>query len=306
MRSRVHASTFLLLIGLVLLLSACAPKASERVEGTVLDAAGKPLDKVRVFNCGDGLAMIETRTATDGHFFLQGFGTGRVWLFAQKEGYRFAALCPAAGASDNRLTLAESREPPKAQAAASEPIPLERQQQLAHRLLEKLWADCSGDNRCYWVTRAMGRIDPELALRWAGEKKRDECVALIRAAMAEQVAEKDLDEALGLVAQSGPDGLTSLIRLARRYAATDPAKAIRCVEELVVGARAVDQPWRAGCLAQAGGLAIRLGKMDTGRKLLDEASQAAGKFGSEAAKLGSEREHAAARGMVAEAWPPAI
>ena len=173
MRSRVHASTFLLLIGLVLLLSACAPKASERVEGTVLDAAGKPLDKVRVFNCGDGLAMIETRTATDGHFFLQGFGTGRVWLFAQKEGYRFAAPCPAACASDNRLTLAECREPPKAQAAASEPIPLERQQQLAHRLLEKLWADCSGDNRCYWVTRAMGRIDPELALRWAGGARKN-------------------------------------------------------------------------------------------------------------------------------------
>jgi hypothetical protein len=238
MRNNLRATTLLILIGSVLPFSACSRQGpSADVEGTMLDAAGKPVDKVR-----DGLPPIETR------------------------------------------------------AAASEPTPLAEQQRRAHRLLEKLWGGGALGNRCYWLSSAMRRIDPELALRWAIDGKGD-CADFIRAAMAEQMADKDFDEALGLIAQSEGWGLNALIRLARRYTASDPAKALRCVEELVVGGRAFDQPWRAGYLAQAGALAIRLGKSDAGQKLLDEA-------GAMAAKLGSEQAHAAARGMVAEALAP--
>ena len=294
MRRQFRAPALLVLIGSVLLLSACTrQKATEKIEGTVLDAAGKPLEKVRVFNSGDSLPSIETYSAANGRFCLRDFGTGRVWLFAVKEGYRFAAVRPKAGATDVRLALVASREPPPARAAASEPTPLGEQQRLAHRMLERLWGGGALGNRCYWLSSAMSRIDPELAVRWAIDGRGD-CVDFIRAAMAEQIADKDFDEALGLLSQSGGDGLNALIRLARRYAASDPAKALRCVEELVVGGRAFDQPWRAGYLAEAGALAIRLGMGDTGRKLLDEA-------GTMATKLGSEQAHAGARGMVAEA-----
>ena len=297
MRRKLRTPALFVLIGSVLLLSACTrQKATEQIEGTVLDAAGKPRDKVRIFNRGDGLPPVETRTAADGHFCLHDFGAGRVWLFVGKEGYRFAAVRPKAGATDVRLTLVESREPPPARAAASEPTPLGEQQRLAHRLLEKLWGGGALGNRCYWLSNAMSRIDPELALRWAIDGKGD-CADFIRAAMAEQIADKDFDEALGLLAQSGGDGLNALIRLARRYAASDPAKALRCIEELVVAGRAVDQPWRAGYLAEAGALAVRLGNKDAGRKLLDEA-------GTMAANLGLAQAHAGARGMVAAALAP--
>lgn len=284
-------------MGIVLLLPACRQqKAAEKVEGTVLDTAGKPVASVRVFNSGDGPTRIETYTDQFGRFRLDGFNSGPVYVFAEKAGCRFAGVRTTAGSTGVAIKLLQQTEPMPMRAIASASMPLDQQQELARKIVEKIWADDSRSKRCTWVMMAMSRINPELALRWSTQIGPG-CVNLVRAATAEKIADEDFDEALSLIGQSGSNRPNTLVKLARRYTVPNPAKALRCAEELVVAARAVDQPWRTGYLAQAGGLAIRLGKKEAGQKLLDEA-------GKMADKLGTEGQNAGARGMVARAMAP--
>jgi hypothetical protein len=66
-----------------------------------------------------------------------------------------------------------------------------------------------------------------------------------------------------------------LRRFAERCAADEPAKALRCAEEGIVRARGLNQPERAEALAGFGNLLARLGRQETGRKLVEEAAQIA-------------------------------
>jgi hypothetical protein len=285
---------FLVLTGIAILLPACGQrKAGETVEGKVLDTAGKPVAEVRVFNTGDGPEAVETRTDGSGRFCLEGLSSGQIHVFAEKAEYRFSGIRATTGATDVVIRLAHQSEPAPLRPIATKCMPLDRQQEIARKMLEKLWAEDLRGKQYYWVTMAMSRIDPELALRWSPESG-NECTGFIQASMAEKIADDDLDEAFSLIGRNGPDRLNMIVKLAHRYRVSDPAKAMRCAEELVVGARAFDLPWRAGYLAEAGSIVIQLGNKDAGWKLLDEA-------GEMAAKLGTEHGHAGARGMVAKA-----
>ena len=83
----------LILTGIAILLPACRrQQAGEKVEGTVLDAAGKAVAEARVFNCGDGPAPIETHTDKFGRFRLEGLNRGPIYVFAEKADYRFAGV----------------------------------------------------------------------------------------------------------------------------------------------------------------------------------------------------------------------
>ncbi len=303
-----------ILIAAVLLVLACGAAVvarvllghnhADQIAGVVLDSAGRPVTGVRVFNHGDAPETIETRTDATGHFCLRGFEPGTVYVFGQKSGYRFTGLRTRCGVADVRLTLLGRDESPPAWKPIESPPSPDEQQKLARRLLERLWATKPYGDRCYWLIRAMSRIDPATALRWSAGL--DPTYAdLSRAAMAEELAgavpvpsaedaDVDFGEALDLMRQSGPEGMNLLARLGRQYAASDPARAMRCAEELTVLARAVDQPWRAGYLAQAGALAVRLGKPDAGQALLEEAAEMV-------ARLPSAPTNDAARGMVAAA-----
>ncbi len=85
--------------------------ANAVVEGRVLDSAGKPVADARVFNSGDGIAPMETRSDGSGRFRLQGFRKGPVFVFAEKEGYRFAGLRTNSGAADAALKMLKTTEP---------------------------------------------------------------------------------------------------------------------------------------------------------------------------------------------------
>ena len=180
----------LILMAIVLLLPACRQqKAGETVEGTVLDTAGKPVADVRVFNSGDGPKPIETHTDASGRFRLEGLNPGPVYVFAEKAGYRFAGLRTTAGATGVVIKLLQQTEPMPSRAVVSESMPLDRQQKLARRMLEKLWAEDSRSKRYYWVSLAMSRIDPELALRWSAESRTLAVPILSVPKMAEKIAD---------------------------------------------------------------------------------------------------------------------
>jgi hypothetical protein len=288
----------LALIGSTLLVPACRRPEAENtgaVEGTVLDTSGKPLADVRMFNVGDGPKPVETRTDTSGHFRLEGLDAGPVYVFAEKAEYRFAGARATTGAADVALTLVGQSEPMPSRPIAADAKPLDAQPEVARRMLEKLWACCTPDNRSSLIV-AMSSVNPQQALRWAAESNAN-LAELIHGEMAGIIADQNLDEALSLLEPGSSDRLNTLVSLARRYMTSDPAKATRCAEELLLGARACDQPWRTSYLAETADILIRLGNKEVGRKLLEEA-------GAMAAKLGDSPKQFAASYMAVEAIAP--
>ena len=152
---------------------------------------------------------------------------------------------------------------------------------LATQVLLALWkrygegATKNGAERCIVP---MAQLDPAVALKWSaklGHRFDDQ----VRQEAAEAAAETDVEGALELLqGQKGSSVQYLLQRLAERFADEDRAKALRFAEESAVQARAMDQPDRAGALANAGAVLVRLGRDDAGRKLIEEAATTAARL----------------------------
>ena len=229
------------------------------VAGRVLDSAGQPVADARVFNSGDGIALLETRSDAAGRFRLQGFRTGPVFVFAEKEGYRFAGLGVESGAAEAVLKMLKTTEPPPRPASIA-CLSGPELRKAAKQLLEKLWA--GNENYRPWACSKMARVDPELARKWAAAAKNasnaPQGAYQSPYQSLDNLAEQDLDEALSVVDKNnGSMAYYQLNELARHFLASDPEKATRCVEEGVVRARSLDQPQRALGLAQMAALAMR-------------------------------------------------
>jgi len=253
------------------------------VEGTVIDSAGKPVVDVRVFNTGDAPQTVSTKTDAAGHFRLEGLKPGPVYVFVEKAHHRFSGVRTAAGATDVVIKLLRKDEPVRPRPAPPHAVPAEEQQKLARKLLEKLWAEVDHGKLGSAVT-AMGRLDPEQALKWAAEMGGPYAAsyaASVRAMMAEKIANQDLEEAFSLLAQNEKGGsVYTYKKLAERFASSAAAKAMRCAEEMAVRGRAAEQPLRTRYLAEAGALVIRLGNKEAGMNLIEEAAKMVETLGS--------------------------
>lgn len=266
------------------------------VEGRVVDSAGHPIPDVRVFNAGDAAKPVTVRTDASGVFRLEELPTGPVYVFAEKDGYRFSAVRTASNVTGLTIRLLESGEPVPEWKPQRAPPSFDEEQRVARRLLEKL-AAAPVEGKEYSITRLMARIDPEQALKWSGEFGWGYDV-YVRQTAAETIAPTDSEEALALLAQHNDSRTVRvLLSLAERFLSTDPAKAARFAEEAVLRARNLDQPDRTSELARAGALVVRLGLTDAGRKLTEEAAEMAEKFSTEG-------DGASDRGIVAAALTP--
>ncbi len=269
------------------------------VRGRVMDSAGRPVAGARVFNVGDAPRQVGTQTDAEGRFRLEGLYDGSVYVFAQKAGFRFTAWKLAADGKETALTLPRTSETPRqpapATSGASTPA---RHRKLARELLDRLGATVRPDQPDgRRVLEGLARLEPAEALRRAA-RAGDRELRAVHVQLAEQVAATDADEALALLAAvDAGSAVHSLRELAERFLPTDPARALRFAEELAVRARTVDPPQRGWALAQAGGLVMRLGKTEAGRKLLAEAEELVG-------RLGAGPMQAYARGLVAEQLAP--
>jgi len=240
------------------------------VAGVVVDSAGKPLAGVRVFNSGDAPQPLEGKTDVAGRYRLEGFYPGPVYVFAEKEGCRFTGVRTMAGAGGVTLKMLRSDEALPRQPQRLPAPSFAEQQKMARTLLEKLWA--AGEHRQMGIAiAAMARLDRDLALKWSAELG-GTSDAMVRITAAVAIADTDPEGALSLLAQAGEAGFFELMRLAEKYASSDPAKANRFVAEAALQGRKMNQPMRAACLARAGGLAVQLGNRESGRKLVEEAA----------------------------------
>jgi protocatechuate 3,4-dioxygenase beta subunit len=266
------------------------------VEGTVVDSAGEPLTGVRVFNHREAVKPQSTTTDAAGRFRLEGLQSGPVFVFAEKDGYRLAGLQASAKASGLTVTLLRSGEAAPLWKPRRPPNSFAEEQAAARKILEKLSA-VPGRGSQSWSYRWMARLDPASALEWSkkiGGQFHDATLHLA----AEKIAETDIEDAISLLNQGGDScNLRTFEDLITRYATSDPAKADRLLEEMIVIARRLDQPERTFALAEAGSWAVRLGKLEAGRKLIEEAAQSA-------AKMEKSGRGTYYRGLVAGALAP--
>jgi hypothetical protein len=246
------------------------------IAGTARSTDGKPIADVDVFNRGDGLQPVSTRTDAAGRFRLDGLYPGVKYAFARKVGYRFAGVRVGGDATDATITLRRADESPpewKPGVTAS----FEDQRAFAKRALTQVWERFGkvgdiGNSGAFVCLLDMARIDPELALKWSAEHghRYDN---RIRRAEAEELADDDAQEALAILnGIPGDQSQYTLQQLAERFAETDREKALLFAEEAAVQARALNQPDRCRAMAEAGALLVRLGRVEPGRKLIDEAA----------------------------------
>lgn len=266
------------------------------VEGQVVDSAGRPVPEVRVFNPGDAAKPVSVETGADGRFRLEDLPVGPVYVFAEKDGYRFTAIWTQSNGAAQTIRLTRNDEPIPAWAPLRPPVSFAREQEVARRLLQKLWA-MPKHGRTYGTIQCMARIDPEVALEWSTELG-GRYDWLVRQVMAAKIALTDAGEALSLLPARN-DGRTfrAIMSLAESCLGPAPDEASRFAEEAVLRARNLDQPDRTSALANAGAIVSRLGNAEAGRKLAEEAA-------AMAAKLSTDGRGAYTRGIAAAALAP--
>ncbi len=249
------------------------------VAGKVVDSSGKPLADVRVFNCGDAPAPLETRSDDAGKFRLAGLRKGTVYVSAEKDGYRFSGVRTSCSATDAVVTMLRSDQPPPKWSAPPPPANEAEQRQIAARKVLELLATAKDQ---YIKERARA----QLTALDAGQKAKSERPPAAKSSPPAppkkndiySVAEEDVDEALSMVPQDQNQAYQQLKSLAEHFAGSDREKALRFVAEATVRARNLDDPRRVLTLAELGALASRLGNNQGGAKLAREAADMAGKW----------------------------
>lgn len=247
--------------------------ASGAVAGVVLDSSSQPVANVRVFNSGDGPEPIETTTDGSGKFRLEGFRRGRVFLFADKDGYRFTALRTTTDSSDAVMKLLRSAEPVPPLSISPQASISDAEKQCARALLEKLH-ETADDRLKSWAEKKIDQMDREKSA-----KTENAAPTPSKENPLYKIAAEDVDEALSQIPKADYPAYTALKDLAKHFAVSDPDKSQRFVAEAVVHVRNFDQPQRTMELARMGALASRLGNKEGGKKIALEAADMADKWG---------------------------
>ncbi|MBN1908314.1 MAG: carboxypeptidase regulatory-like domain-containing protein, partial [Pirellulales bacterium] len=253
------------------------------VQGKVLDSSGKPLAGARVFNVGDGAEPLETVSDTAGAFRLTGFRKGTVYVFAEKDGYRFAGARTFSGATDAVVTMPRNEESMPKRPAPAAANDAEAKLKATRKLLTLLSA-ATDKNVKQQALRQLAALDAKQAPK-DGKAQATKKPSRPRKKSLFEVAKEDVDEALSLVSRNPNQAYRQLKDLARRFTRSDREKALRFTSEAIVRARSMDDPDRVSALAELGVLASQLGEKEAGEKLAREATGMAAKW-----KLTERRE----------------
>lgn len=261
------------------------------VEGRVVDTDDRPVVGAQVFNAGDSPQFLTTRTGTNGDFRLEGFRRGPVYVFARKAGYQFTAVRVDGSATDVVVELPRTDQIRSRELAPQTRLSYDEEKEIARKVLEDLWARQKEDKGILGnAIFSMARIDPDTATAWLEQMEdgRDYYEAILRITLAQCAAADDPADAITLLRPvEGFPAPETLSRLAVRYADTDPAKAVQFLEEAAVRCREMDESNRVYRLADVCLIAMRMGRLDTGKRIVEEAVETAKQIRADDARAGA-------------------
>lgn len=271
------------------------------VAGTVVDEAGQPVAKARLWDPHDGPALVETFTDAAGRFRLEGVAEGGLYLFAEATGHGLTGGPAQAGQADAKLTFravqpAVMGAPIPSPAAALDPV---EARSLALDLLKQALQETNGQ-RTYGrqsLLTALARLDPDAAMT-AAVAAGDNMPSLYLAA-GTALLKGHPDQAVPLLKKADPNfALGSLLSRAETNRRSDPDLARLCLETTETLLPTLPDPARrVRCLAR---MAVVWRGLDDARAamLLQQATAAAEAL----PVMGSVA--ISARGLVAAALAP--
>ena len=248
------------------------------IAGQVVGSDGKPIAGVTVFNRGNGLAEVSTRTDAQGRFRLEGLFSGHKYAFASKEGYRFTGTLVDGDRSDLTIRLLRRDEPPPAW-KPGQGTSQDQDRELARHILTRLWDITSkqdeGPGRHYSQNQlilAMARVDPAQALDWSAQQG-GQLDARVKFTGAEVVADYDAQAAIDVIKKATDHtlALEKLIDLAVWFTDSDPARARLFAEEAAATIASIAKAQQPQAKARVGAILFDLGRKDEGKKLVEEA-----------------------------------
>ena len=214
-------------------------------------------------------------------FAWRASAAGPVFVFAEKDGYRFTGLRTESGADKVvvRLRRESEPQPPREPPARSASPVLARQREVARQVLEELWAAEDRDLVAFSGIAPMARVDLERAVTWSQQmgEHRDDYAAMARCEKARCLAlEGDVDGAFVVLAGTrGFFAFLQILKVAEQFADTDPAVARRFIDGARRFQKDMSESEQATAHAKLGELLLRLGDEAEGRRLIESAAGAA-------------------------------
>ena len=260
-------------------------RSSLVVAGVVRDAVGKPVAGAELFAI-DGPERVATTSAADGSFSLAGYTAAPGWVFAQKPGYRLAAVPVTPGQKQPAAVVIRSIDAPPAAPPAVSAEHKAALDRFTRHLLTRMWEARDRTTSGPFAIADMARFDLATAKKWRDEEKarpggKDYSGYLSAEERGDKLfatAVADIDEAVALIQGTKGDAFASTLALAERLLPVDKAKAARIAEEAAVLARRHGLPDRVYDLARVGELVAKAGNVAGGKKLLAEAADQAEKL----------------------------
>ncbi len=250
------------------------------ISGRVVDQQKNPVANVEVFQSGDGPKRTSARTDASGHFVLGGFQSGRVFLFARGEGFRFHGQMLKPGDREVNVELTRSSERPRRELSTlSDPIPIEESRGMARRIMERWWqaaVEKRDEGAKFFVVQFLIPADPVGALRKIGEIKfpSEKSRGRLQSLAARALARTDFDEG-ETVAESIADPAVragTLAHLTDMLPGGEKQRKLGILERALIQAKATSTPsdfvYHVGEVA---GRLFELGEVAKARELFTEA-----------------------------------
>ncbi|QEH37771.1 Regulatory protein BlaR1 [Aquisphaera giovannonii] len=255
------------------------------VEGRILDPGGNPVPGAKVRQAGDGPNSEEVETDQAGRYRLSGIFAEPAFVFAAKEGYRFAGRLIEAGATTADITLERADGPAPVPLRSSPPaMSREQEKKLIHVVFDDDAERALKDPKVRnldWILRIVARVDPARAREFVDRLPPEDAAnrnGYLRGGLAEEIAADSPDEAAEIVAGiRDPNARTYAYELlSRRVPAADRSRRLALLDESLVAGRALAEAEnRVLRMADLGRRNLDLGRTDLATSLLREGQQTA-------------------------------
>lgn len=254
------------------------------VTGQVLDRKQRPIEGAAVFHVGDAPEKIEAQSDRDGRFQLTGVPEGRVFVFAEKTGYRFTGKL--SDDHDASFTLARTEEPIEPLRSLPALFSHEEEIALARGAIEPALetAKSGTAEQKYWALRALAELDPLEALDRAeamdfhAKPQRDNLDVICTVLCAEGRGNLAWDDLRAMIETAKDHSwvVSHLCMASRRIGADERPRRLAWLEQALLHARDVKHPaGRGRNLALVAEAFVEVGRPGRAAEIIAESEKTA-------------------------------